>query len=132
MLLAELSSLSTSGLHCPSNSAHAADGRLVLSIDRHTFLVLKSELYDVYDKSLPYITNAITRINYDVSIPDSAFVFKPPVIQSVPPPFPFQGVRTSHNFGTSFHSPSLSPPVFRMASNRRHRKSVLDQSSCDD
>lgn len=74
--------------HCPSNSAHAADGRLVLSIDRRTFLVLKSVLYDVFNTSLPYITDAITRINYDVSIPDSIFTFKPPVIKPVPAPTP--------------------------------------------
>jgi len=69
---------------CQSNSAHVADGRLVLSIDRNTFLVLKSVLYDVSNSALPYIINAITRINYNVSIPDSTFTFERPTVKPVP------------------------------------------------
>jgi len=69
---------------CQSNSSNATDGRLVLSIDRHTFLVLKSVLYDVYKHSLPYIINTVTRINYGVSIPNSTFTFKVPAIKPAP------------------------------------------------
>jgi len=69
---------------CQSNSSHAADGRLVLSIDRRTFLVLKSVLYDVYNPSPPYIINTVTRINYDVPLPNSTFAFKVPAIKPAP------------------------------------------------
>ncbi len=63
---------------CYSSSAHETDGRLVLWVDKQTFFVLKSVLYDVKDRARPYVTTVVTAVRYNVPIDPAVFTFTPP------------------------------------------------------
>ncbi len=64
---------------CFSASAYEEDGRLVLWIDKRTFFVLKSVLYEAGDRTKPYVTTEVTRVRYNPSIAASLFTFTPPL-----------------------------------------------------
>ncbi len=64
---------------CYSASAHEIDGRLTLWIDKSTFFVLKSILYDVGDRTGPYVTTEVTRVRYNPSLDQRLFTFTPPL-----------------------------------------------------
>ena len=64
---------------CYSASAHEIDGRLTLWVDKQTFFVLKSVLYDVADRARPYITTEVTRVRYNIPIDRTLFTFTPPL-----------------------------------------------------
>ncbi len=64
---------------CYSASAHEIDGRLTLWIDKNTFFVLRSILYDVGDRTRPYVTTEVTRVRYNPSLDQRLFTFTPPL-----------------------------------------------------
>jgi len=63
---------------CYSASAYETNGRLALWVDKRTFFVLKSVLYDIKDRTRPYVTTVVTAVRYNVPIDPAVFTFTPP------------------------------------------------------